>query len=625
MINPRVIRFLVVVSVLLAGVRVLATEAKPATAWPAFLDAARDNPALVADRDRLIAKARRVAGSAIVKRVYKYEDVGKFRTWLDGRARALEGTPRQSWFALAMSDFAASSTVNKELPLLAVAYRLSGDETFRSRILAQLEETVTWSPLQRPGYTLFRPSPEAVPPDFNDGNWLATGLGVRALANTLEIMPQDSLPRPLVEKLRVLLRKEVVSIADDWRSKRSWFIRGNVPRSNQWVLPTEGLIRACLVLGKDNHPDEYELGVRNLLAALDAQGPEGEFYEGIGYANFTVTSMLHVAHAMAVAGDTRGMDHSFLRRFPTWMSHHLQPGRFRVNCFDAGGATTPMNDGNFRGLLSLFAVLMDAPVARWTLNSQFSGPSDDFIGLLAGTTTDEDRDPGLFASYASATRVNWRSSWADDASGVWIRGGHRLDCHDHFDRGHVNFIFRGKPIVIEAGTPSYDNPRIGELYTAVIGHNVLEVPGSAVKKAPAPITVHRLDLDGGEVLVDATAGYATLRKWHRKVIWSARRMDVEDEVVFSPDELDQAVFRWHLGTQDEVKLAGSDRRCVVTWKDAEITLESSIPLVVTTAMLPDNTVNLGDKTGPDYLHRCVLVRMDQPSNVWKFKTSVVGR
>ena len=102
-------------------------------------------------------------------------------------------------------------------------------------------------------------------------------------------------------------------------------------------------------------------------------------------------------------------------------------------------------------------------------------------------------------------------------------------------------------------------------------------------------------------------------------------MDVEDEVVFSPDELDQAVFRWHLGTQDEVKLAGSDRRCVVTWKDAEITLESSIPLVVTTAMLPDNTVNLGDKTGPDYLHRCVLVRMDQPSNVWKFKTSVVGR
>jgi len=405
MVHPRMLRFVTVAGFLLIAAGGFAAETKPAAAWAALLDAARDNPALTADRDRLIAKARRVAGSAVVKRVYKYEDVGKFRTWLDGRTRALEGSPRQQWFALAMSDFGTSGTINNELPLLAAAYCLTGDQTFRSRILAQLEETVTWSPLQRPGYTLYRPSAKAVPPDFNDGNWLATGMGVRGLADTLEIMPPGSLPEPLVEKLHALFRKEVASIADDWRTKRSWFIRSNVPRSNQWVLPTEGLIRACLVLGKENHPDEYELGVRNLLAALGAQGSEGEFYEGIGYANFTVTSMLHAAHAMAVAGDMRGLDHPFLRRFPTWMAHHLQPGRFRINCFDAGGARTPINDGSFRGLLSLFAVLMDDPVARWTLNNQFSGPSDDFIGLLTRGTTGEGRDPGLFACYASAARA----------------------------------------------------------------------------------------------------------------------------------------------------------------------------------------------------------------------------
>jgi len=43
-----------------------------------------------------------------------------------------------------------------------------------------------------------------------------------------------------------------------------------------------------------------------------------------------------------------------------------------------------------------------------------------------------------------------------------------------------------------------------ELYTAVVGHNVLEIPGSTVKNASAPITMRRLDRDGGEVVVDAT-------------------------------------------------------------------------------------------------------------------------
>jgi len=603
----------------------VAEEVKPVLSWAVSLDFARDNDALAADRDRLIAKARQVAATAIVRRVYKYEDVGKFRTWLDGRARALEGCPRQVWFALAMSDYGTSRAINSELPLLAAAYRLSGEETFRSRILIQLEETVTWSPLQRPGYTLYTPSAKAVPPDFNDGNWLATGMGVRALADTLEIMPSGSVPDALLEEINLLLTKEIDSIADDWRTKRSWFIRSNNPRTNQWVLPTEGLIRACLVLGNEKHPEEYELGVRDLLAAMDSQGPKGEFYEGIGYANFTVTSMLHAAHAMAVAGDRRGLDHPFLRRFPAWMAHHLQPGRFRINCFDAGGAKTPTTDGGFRGLLSLFVALTDAPVARWTLNNQFSGTSDDFVGLLARGSAGEIRDPGLLARYESATRVNWRSSWADDATGVWVRGGHRLDGHDHFDRGHVNFILRGRPILIEAGTPSYDNPRIHTHYSTVIGHNVLEVPGTVMKKSPASITVHRLDGDGGEVLVNPTAGYTAVERWHRNVTWNESHLDVVDEVVFPADELKKAVFRWHLGTQGDVRIAGNGQQFVVTWEDVEITFESSVPLSAETELLPDNTVNLGERIGPDHLHRCVLVRTAEPCNAWTLKTSVVGK
>lgn len=611
------------IAILLAAVlRGAAEEVPAAVGWTALLDTVTDDAALAPRRDELIALARRIATRPIVKRVYKYEDVGKHRTWLDGRARALAGCPRQVWFALAMSDCGTCRAINAELPLLAVAYRFTGEEAFRARIIAQLEETATWSPLQRPGWTLYTPSDKPVPADFNDGNWLATGMGVRALADTLEILPADSLPAPLVEKLHVLLRKEIGSIADDWRTKRSWFIRSNNPRTNQWVLPTEGLVRSCLVLGKDQYPAEYELGVRNLLAALDAQGPRGEFYEGIGYANFTVGSMLHTAHAMAVAGDRRALDHPFLRHFPTWMAHHLQPARFRINCFDAGGAKTPVTDGSFRGLLSLFIVLTGDPVARWTLSNQFSGPSDDYVGLLSTATAGESRDPGLFASYASATRVNWRSSWDDSATGVWVRGGHRLDGHDHHDRGHVNFIARGKPILIEAGTPSYDNPRIHTHYSTIVGHNVLEVVGRPAKKAPAPITVHRLDSSGGEVTVDGTAGYADLKQWQRTVSWDVDQLDVADEVALPNGESGTLIFRWHLGTQEEVRLEGQGTRFTVGWAEVEMTLESSLPIVVASELLPDNTVTLGDKVGPDYLHRCVVVRTERPCRDWTLKTQV---
>jgi hypothetical protein len=391
------------------------------------------------------------------------------------------------------------------------------------------------------------------------------------------------------------------------------------------VLPTEGLVRACLVLGREKHPKQYELGVGNLMAALDAQGSEGEFCEGIGYATFTVDSMLHAAHAMAAAGDRRALDHPFLRRFPTWMAEHLQPGRFRVNCFDAGGARTPRADEGLRGLLSLFVLLTDDPVARWSLERQFSGPSDDLVGLLALATRGSRREPPCFAVYDGARRVNWRGSWADDSSGVWVRGGHPLDGHDHHDRGHVNFIYRGKPILIEAGTPSYDNPRIHTEYSTVVGHNVLEVPGTSTKKTPAPIEVRRLDAAGGEVVVDPTAGYASLERWQRGVRWTDGEVNVVDAVRFPPDKPSLAVFRWHLGTRDEVTISGAGTRFVVTWNDARIALESSVPIAVATELLPDNTVALGEKSGPDHLHRCLLIRTEAPCDTWTLKTGVVGR
>jgi hypothetical protein len=440
-------------------------------------------------------------------------------------------------------------------------------------------------------------------------------------------MPAGSLPPERVGKLHDLLRAEIKTISEDWKLKRGWFRGGEGrPQTNQWVLPTEGLIRACLVLGKDEFPAEYEMGVANLLRALDVQGTEGEFNEGIGYAMFTVGSMVAAAHAMAVHGDMRALDHPFLRAFPTWAVEHLQPGRYRINCFDAGGAKTGRNDGGARGLFATLALFANSPVANWALNAQYDGPTTDLIGLLAHTLPPSTEAPPLFVCYdGPARRVNWRSSWNDDATGVWVRGGHPLDSHDHFDRGHVNYIVRGKPLLIEAGTPSYDNPSLGTLYDSVVGHNVLDVEGLEPKRAPAPMGVTRLDGDGGDCTVDGVAGYPGLQRWQRHVTWDLSHLTVTDQVTAPAEKPAVMTFRWHLGSDQPATITGEAGDWRVAWPGGALTLSSPSALQVTQERLPDNTVCLGKKdNGWDFLHTCIIVRTAEPQSSWDLTTTVAA-
>ena len=104
----------------------LAVAVPPQRSWSALLDAANRDPALQPACRALMAAARKTAQNPPVRRVYRLEDVGKNRTFLDGRSRALEPEIREK-FALAMSDTGASKIAADELPLMAAAYRLSGD------------------------------------------------------------------------------------------------------------------------------------------------------------------------------------------------------------------------------------------------------------------------------------------------------------------------------------------------------------------------------------------------------------------------------------------------------------------------------------------------------------------
>ncbi|MBN1345026.1 MAG: heparinase II/III family protein [Phycisphaerae bacterium] len=601
-----------------------ASEAKTMS-WPDAVEAVKADASCEPVVRALIESARKAAAMGLVRRVSRLEDVGKHRTWLDGRSKALEDEIRET-FALAMSDFAACNTLAGELPMIAAGARFSGDAALRNHVIDQLREASTWSPLQRPGWTLYAPG-HRLPKDGKDGNWLATGCGVRAIVTTLDIMGHE-VPKDVRDALDGLLAKEIAGVVDDWKTKRPWFVRGNNAITNQWVLPTEGLVTACVHLGPDKHRQAYELGVKNLLQALSSHGKDGEFEEGIGYANFTVTSLVHAARAMAAVGDRRAIDHPFLANFPTWAVMHIQPGRMTVNCFDAGGAAIPRDHGGWRSMLSLLVFTLGSETANWALHEQFNGPSDDLIGLMARATGKQvgRKAPDLFAAYERATMVVWRDGWGDDASGVWVRGGHKLDQHDHEDRGHVNYIHRGRAILIEAGTPSYHNPRMGVEYASGAGHNVLQLgtffppepypvqkaalyDGWQQRHGLAPITVERLDGNGGVVRMEVQKCYPDLSHWDRAVEWSSGTVTVRDDVALKPGKASVILFRWHLGTDNEVALSRVDASTMTAkWDDVEIRFEGGGPIEAAQRKMPDAT--LAGKE--DHMHACLEVRSAQP-------------
>lgn len=594
--------------------------------WAEIVRAASQDPALSSAVDALVKQAREGAVAGILRRPYSFKEIIKNRGMLDSRTKAISDLKIRETFALSMCDSGMCISLAGILPTVAAAAVVTGDARFKQHVVDQLEEMATWKPLMRPGWTCHDGKP--LPPGGNDGTWLGTGTGIRAIATTLEIMG-DRVDAGLRQRLTSLLEREIASIVDDWKTKRQWFVRSNNAISNQWVLPTEGLVRACLSVGVEKHREAYELGVANLLKALSVHGQEGVFEEGIAYSMMTLQSFLHAAYAMAAAGDRRAIDHPYLQQFPTWAVMHFQPGRMIVNCFDGGGSIADRSNGGWRSFLCLMAFCGQSSVANWAMFDQFDGPSDDLVGLAYRISCRQlQRQPApLFAAYDRGTMVVWRDRWKDDASGVWIRGGHHLDQHDHRDRGHVNFIRNGKPILIEAGTSSYGDPDFSLLYASPLGHNTMQVgtfeppKGTRIKKGTvykgwqqwrcvAPITVHRLDGDGGSVTVNGSKCIPECQRWLRRVDWSKTELTVRDQVQLPSDKPNVVRLLWHLSTDQPVEIVNDGARARVKWNDAALEFEANAPITLRQYSRPDATVKA------DHKHTCLELQSAQPAAVF---------
>lgn len=530
----------------------------------------------------ILERAESIAAGPISVRSYSLEDMeGREGARMgDARAKAAavmrngvkwdipaEDLPRWAeTFALASSDTGTARLMLEELPLLAAAIRLTGSETCKDYLVRQLQEIVTWKPFQRPGWTVA--SRVDAFPEEGDGVWLSTGALIQGLAIMEEILPEGALPEDLDVAIRQRVAEEIEMSYDDWLAERTWYVRAEAINSNQWVVPASGMVIGAAMLGPEQYPDIYALGVDCLRRSMTVVGEDGSMSEGYTYAmTWTSVSFFLAAHFMEMAGDSGLGEQPFFKNFPDYLSLYFQPGGNVVNASDVFGGQRNHPEGARLEVTRLAGLSANVGLVR-VLMGELGRPQYDFFGLLVmGIHLNEPDAPwppawGLF----QRTRLFiWRSGWEDNASGAWVRGGDPEDFHDNHDRGNVNFIVGGTPVVIESGTPGYALPAKKTDFDSGLGHNVLRLgEDNFPLKAEAPITVAYADTEGGEVSVDLAKVYPKLAAYTRTVAWTLDEMTVNDELTVPEGSPVEPRLTWHLASQETPVIERPDpRRAVV--------------------------------------------------------------
>ncbi|MGZ0655699.1 heparinase II/III domain-containing protein [Coraliomargarita sp. W4R72] len=531
--------------------------------------------------EAILSQAEVIASGPIMIRVDSVEEMAGVDGFRVGDARAkydamlrngmkweMPDEELPSWaerFALASSDTGTARRMLDELPLLAASIRLTGSASCQEYLVRQLREVVTWVPFQRPGWTIAHRSDPL--PAEGDGVWLSTGALLQALAIMDEILPAGVLPDDLAVAVRTRVAEEVQLSYDDWMAERSWYVKKGAFNSNQWVVPASGMVIGATMLGREEYADAYQLGVSCLRQSMTVVGDDGSMSEGYTYAmTWTSLSLFLASHFMESAGDVEFVEAPFFENFPEYLALYFQPGSNYVNVSDAFPAQRGFVGGARTEVTSIAALSGSRALARVVLEVMGS-PKQSLWGLLVMENylnQTEVEWPALWGLFERTRAFIWRSSWADDATGVWVRGGDDEDFHDNYDRGHVNFIVDGLPILIEAGTPGYALPEKKAEYDSALGHNVLRVDGETFPlKAEAAITVERADTSGGEVSVDLNKAYPKLSEYVRSVAWSLHGMLVTDELKSAETTPVEIQATWHFASEETPFIERPDSKTAI--------------------------------------------------------------
>lgn len=558
--------------------------------WDALIERARQGEALAKAFVGWRAAAANWAGQEILHRAFSVSEIPKERLSpkLLSILRHHPGAGGEI-SALAIESTDIWGKLNGRLIPSALVVRHSGDKVALEYLVRQLTEIAAWFPLQAKGWS----GKLTDVGDEHDGPWLAEG-GLIQLALTLDILG-DRLPSKVRSELLALCQKEIDWIVQCWGKQRTWYMKRNAYSSNQWGVPSAGLLMACLAVGDERNRAAYDFAALNLAKHFASQGESGSFAEGYGYAGMTMNNALVALWAMDRSGDRRLSSLPFLANYATWYHQMTMPGGTLVNYADSG--YTRLHARPMRSLL-LAALISRKPMDPWGIERFYGAfdEADPFTHLYQEEVARfprERRPLDLYAFFANSQLAVWRSDWdLDLAMGVWAKGGGLNDWpHNHTDQGQIVVMNGTEPILLETGMLGpesgfgYDAPAYLPKIVSCAAHSVLQTATGLTKLhsvVRAPLEVKRMAAAGGELRIDVSEAQPEVKSWIRDVRWSAGgRVTVHDNAaLFEPKKTGEEWFRWHTGATKLPTISGTGHKWLVAWKGNRLTLEANRPIQV---------------------------------------------
>lgn len=538
-------------------------------------------------------------------------------------------------YSLATSDVTASSEIFWKLPLIAALlhYESSDNKVLQDYLKLQLTEICRWQPLQRQGWSLSSTSTTTPLDKYRDGVWLATGNTLQALVTTLELLPPNSIDSQLIDKVRQLIATEIKATYKDWIDKTPWYVRANKFNSNQWIVPAAGMLVGSAYLGTDKYKDEYNIAIEALTDSFQEAANDGSLSEGYAYAaSWTASALLLSSYYDKAYGENRLAEYDFINNFSTWMSLYFQPGGNFVNAFD--NAIGQRNNLNHNLYLAhkIAALSSDPCLSELANNNETQETKSGFFKLLNMSAKCTKLDKLLhYGVFQKSNMFIWRSSWDKEASGVWVRGGDKNDFHDHFDRGHVNFISRGTPILIEAGTPSYNNPEKNSYFDQPTAHNVIEVSGKKTNKSEATITLGVITSKKGSISVELDKSYPNLKLWNRSTAWNIDEISIIDKIITADETPEKIKFYWHIASPNKPETSSSPKsshsiaidpnkfsfpRDAFHTKKIEVKITTNSPVYLSFKDMKDHTLKNGLENN---LHTVLIIETESAVNSLELK------
>jgi hypothetical protein len=458
---------------------------------------------------------------------------------LQAQAHKLLAAPPTKFEIIGPRLLGASRSVLSRVTVLALLYRLDGDEACGRRAVQELVAAAGW-PNWNPSHFL----------DVAELN-CAFGLGWDWL-------------QPLLGADRQIILK-------GW-TERGWAnaLAAYGPKhtdgwwetvSHNWNQVCNGGNTLAALALADEKPDEARQILRAALAsvprAMASYAPDGGWAEGPGYWQYATTYNVYLLAALQTAlgtdfglSDAQGFDQAGDFRL-----HFVGPSGETFNYADAGAGA-----GSAPCLFWL-SQRFNKPLLAWQERTLSKGEPFDLIWFDPRGSDPSKVDTPLDKAFHGVQVGFLRGSWSDpDATWVAFKGGDNRANHSHLDLGCFVLDALGKRWVEDLGGDDYNLPGyFGNLRWTYYrlkteGQNTLLINGeNQATTARAPLLRFVSGAGPAAGVVDLSAAWPMCRRVQRGVALLQRRdVLVQDEV-----EAAQPVsVQWAVHTAAKVTLDG---------------------------------------------------------------------